>query len=115
MDIKLLKADILSNKIPNFLIFEDHEYGLCKQYINYIKSTKNLPLCYCSADEAIYNIETNIKNNEQIFIIYNDAEVLNNKDKLDKIANYDKYIIIYFDIEIDEKSYLYKNYNINIV
>ena len=69
MDIKLLKTDILSNNIPNFLIFEVYEYALAEQYIDYISSTINKPIkLYYSSKEVIYDIETNLKE-DYLYII----------------------------------------------
>ena len=108
MDIKLLKTDILSNNIPNFLIFEVYEYALAKQYIEYISSTISKPVkFYYSAKEVIYDIETNLKE-DYLYIIYNDKLITVDDTFIDKLSNSDRNIIVYFS-ELDKKSNFYKN------
>lgn len=109
MDIKLLKSNIMSNNIPNFLIFVEHEHALCKQYIQAISDTTNLAYSYFdTADHVIYQIETNLSDN-RIYVIYNDVNVLNDELKLDKLFSLNKYIIIVVD-SFDKSSCGYKKY-----
>lgn len=108
MNIKLLKTDILSNNIPNFLIFEVYEYALAKQYIDYISSTINKPTkLYYSSKEVIYDIETNLKE-DNLYIIYNDKNVTIDDTLVDKLVNSKRNIIIYYT-ELDRLSSFYKN------
>ena len=108
MNIKLLKTDILSNNIPNFLIFEVYEYALAKQYIDYISSTINKPIkLYYSSKEVIYDIETNLKE-DNLYIIYNDKNVTIDDTLVDKLINSKRNIIVYYT-ELDRRSSFYKN------
>lgn len=108
MDIKLLKTDILSNNIPNFLIFEVYEYALAEQYIDYISSTINKPIkLYYSSKEVIYDIETNLKE-DYLYIIYNDKSVISDEDIVKALINSKKNIIVYYT-ELDKRSSFYKN------
>lgn len=108
MNIKLLKTDILSNNIPNFLIFEVYEYALAKQYIDYISSTLNKPIkLYYSSKEVIYDIETNLKE-DNLYVIYNDKNVTIDDTLVDKLINSKRNIIIYYT-ELDRRSSFYKN------
>ncbi len=108
MDIKLLKTDILSNNIPNFLIFEVHEYSLAKQYIDSISSTINKPIrFYYSVKEAIYDIESNLKE-DCLYIVYNDKSVFNDNIVLSKIIGSNKNVILYYT-ELDMSSSFYKD------
>ena len=108
MDIKLLKTDILSNNIPNFLIFEVYEYALAEQYIDYISSTINKPIkLYYSSKEVIYDIETNLKE-DYLYIIYNDKSVISDEDIVKALTNSKRNIIVYYT-ELDKRSLFYKN------
>ena len=108
MDIKLLKTDILSNNIPNFLIFEVYEYALAEQYIDYISSTINKPIkLYYSSKEVIYDIETNLKE-DYLYIIYNDKSVISDEDIVKALINSKRNIIVYYT-ELDKRSLFYKN------
>lgn len=108
MDIKLLKTDILSNNIPNFLIFEVYEYALAEQYIDYISSTINKPIkLYYSSKEVIYDIETNLKE-DYLYIIYNDKFVISDEDIIKALINSKRNIIVYYT-ELDKRSSFYKN------
>ena len=113
MDIKLLKSDILSNNIPNFLIFNVKEYSLAKQYIEYISNTVNKQSkYYFSYKEALYDMETNIKE-DFLYIIYNDNSLIKSYDSLN-LSLYNKNIIIYFS-DIDKSSNFYKKFEKYIV
>ena len=108
MDIKLLKTDILSNNIPNFLIFEVYEYALAEQYIDYISSTINKPIkLYYSSKEVIYDIETNLKE-DYLYVIYNDKSVISDEDIVKALINSKRNIIVYYT-ELDKRSSFYKN------
>lgn len=108
MDIKLLKTDILSNNIPNFLIFEVYEYALAEQYIDYISSTINKPIkLYYSSKEVIYDIETNLKE-DYLYIIYNDKSVISDEDIVKALINSKRNIIVYYT-ELDKRPSFYKN------
>lgn len=108
MNIKLLKTDILSNNIPNFLIFEVYECALAEQYIDYISSTINKPIkLYYSSKEVIYDIETNLKE-DYLYIIYNDKLVISDEDIVKALINSKRNIIVYYT-ELDKRSSFYKN------
>ena len=108
MNIKLLKTDILSNNIPNFLIFEVYEYALAEQYIDYISSTINKPIkLYYSSKEVIYDIETNLKE-DYLYIIYNDKSVILDEDIVKALINSKRNIIVYYT-ELYKRSSFYKN------
>lgn len=114
MDIKLLKTDILSNNIPNFLIFEVYEYALARQYIDYISNTINKPKkFYYSAKEVIYEIETNLKE-DNLYIIYNDKLVIADDNLIKKLIDSKRNVIVYFS-ELDKRSTFYKNNEKSIV
>ena len=107
MNIKLLKASVLSNTIPNFLIFIQKDATLCRQYIDKIASTTNLPYrYYTELSNAIYEIETNIRE-DFLYCIYNDVKAT----KVDEYINFAKTcgrkIILVFD-ELDSSSDFYK-------
>ena len=108
MDIKLLKNDILTNNIPNFLIFLEEEPALSKQYIQHISSTLNKPYKYYdTADEVIYDTSTNLRE-DFVYIIYNDNKVLKNENYVKELSSIDRNIIVVFS-DIDKKSDFYKN------
>lgn len=114
MDIKLLKTDILSNNIPNFLIFEVYEYALARQYIDYISNTINKPKKFYSlAKEVIYEIETNLKE-DNLYIIYNDKQITIDDSIVNKLIDSKRNIIVYFS-ELDKRSTFYKNNEKSIV
>lgn len=109
MDIKLLKTDILSNNIPKFMIFIDNEYALCKQYIKYISNTTNKAYKYYNtADEVLYDITTNLKE-DYVYIIYNDLSILKNLAYIDKLILTNKNIIVYYN-EFNKCLDKYKEY-----
>ena len=76
MNIKTLKASILSNTIPNFLVFFIEEPALYRQYIHSISSTlgKDYEI-YSTVKEAIYDIETGIKE-DHIYVVFDDVEIV---------------------------------------
>lgn len=115
MDIKLLKSDILSNNIPNFLIFNVEEYLLAKQYIDYISTTINRQVRYYSnSKEALYDIETNLKE-DFLYIIYEDRNILSKTDEyFSKFKCSNRNIILYYN-SLDKKSDFYKNNELYIV
>lgn len=107
MDIKLLKSDILSNNIPNFMIFSMQEQRLCKQYIVSMSDTLNKHYKYYdTADEVIYDITTNMRD-DYLYIILNDKAVTSNPTYIDRLIALNKNIIVCFN-DIDETSDFYK-------
>lgn len=97
MDIKLLKSAIMSNKIPKFLIFVNKEPVLCRQYIDKIASTTNLPYKYYSdVSAAIYDITTNIKD-DYLYCIYNDDKAVMSKDSIKFLTTCDRNIVLVYD------------------
>lgn len=108
MDIKLLKSDILSNNIPNFMIFVMNEQCLCKQYITYMSDTLNKPYKYYdSADGVIYDITTNMRD-DYFYIILNDKAVVTNPSYVDKLVGMNRNIIVCVN-DVDKTSNFYKN------
>lgn len=96
MDLKLLKGNIKTNNIPNFLIFAVDEPVLAKQYINLMSSTLNKYFRYYdSAKEVIYEISTNIKD-DYLYIILNDSEALRDDSIIETLINSNRNIIMYY-------------------
>ena len=115
MDIKLLKASILSNNIPKFLVFIDINPALCKHYINSISKTLGLDFKYYdSVDSVIYQVNSNIRDNDYIYIVYNDQAVLNNINYIETIKSLNKQVILLYP-EVNKASSLYKQFNNNFV
>jgi DNA polymerase III delta subunit len=109
MDIKLLKSDILSNNIPKFLIFIEEEQALAKQYLTAISKTLNKECKYYdTADNVIYDIQTNIKS-DCIYVILNDKNLLNNRNYIESLRSLNKYIIVRLD-SVDKSNNVYKEY-----
>ena len=115
MDIKLLKASILSNSIPKFLVFIDTNPALCKHYITNISKTLGLDFKYYdSIDSVIYQVSSNIKDSDYVYIVYNDQLVLNNPNYIETIKSLNKTIILVYP-EINKTSALYKQFSKNFV
>ena len=95
MNIKTLKASILSNTIPNFLVFFIEEPALYRQYIHSISSTigKDYEI-YSTVKEAIYDIETGIKE-DHIYVVFDDVEV--REEELSKIVGFNKNVILCYN------------------
>lgn len=95
VDIKLLKSSILSNTIPKFLIFFVDEPALYRQYIHSISSTISRDYeIYSTAREAIYDIESNIKD-DHIYVVFDDLKIVDEEIEKLKISN--KNVIICFN------------------
>ena len=109
MDFKLLKASILQNNIPKFLIFVAEEPALCRQYLKSISSTVGLKYkFYNTADEVLYETSTHIFD-ENLYVILNDDKILKNTKYIDELIKLDRNVILYFT-EFDTKSEIYKQY-----
>ena len=95
MNIKTLKASILSNTIPNFLIFFIEEPALYRQYIHSISSTigKDYEI-YSTVKEAIYDIETGIKE-DYIYVVFDDVEV--SEEEINKVVGFNKNVILCYN------------------
>lgn len=106
-----LKQCILSNDIPNFIIFNVHEPTLAKQYITSISSTTGLQYKYfTNAESALYNISTNIYD-KCIYVLYNDKSLLDKPDRIKQIKDIkDNYIIVYFNDLDTNKLSAYNDY-----
>ena len=114
MDIKLLKSDILTNNIPDFLIFIEEEPALSKQYITHISNTLNKAYKYYdSADAVIYDITTNLKE-DYVYIIYNDANILKNPKYISNLESLKRNIIVCLPT-VDKTSAFYKENKTHIV
>jgi hypothetical protein len=100
MNIKTLKASILSNTIPNFLIFFIEEPALYRQYIHSISSTlgKDYEI-YSTVKEAIYDIETGIKE-DHLYVVFDDVCVC--EEEIAKIARFNKNVILCYNCKQSE-------------
>lgn len=108
MDIKLLKASILSNTIPKFLVFVNREPVLCRQYIDKIASTTNLPYKYYdSASSVIYDTTTNLKD-DYLYCIYGDTKALTVDEYYNYLTTCDRNVIVILD-DIDKVQLKDKN------
>lgn len=115
MDIKLLKSCIFSNTIPNFLVFFVEESALYRQYLNSISNTLNKDYeIYDTAREAIYDIESNIKD-DHIYLIFDDTKI--SGEELSKLLDSGKNIILcYNDISSSQKLHgVLSKYSSNVV
>lgn len=114
MNIKALKGCILANNIPKFLIFNQQEPALAKQYVEKISNTLNKNLKYFdNLDELIIDIQSNISNDA--IYIYLKNEYDNKYIKyIDTCININKYIYLLFD-NIDKKDNIYENYSDYII
>ena len=115
MDIKLLKSCIFSNTIPNFLVFFIEEPALYRQYLNSISNTLNKDYeIYDTAREAIYDIESNIKD-DHIYLVFDDVKV--SEEELSKLLDSGKNVILcYNDISSSQKLHgVLSKYSSNVV
>ena len=115
MDIKLLKSCIFSNTIPNFLVFFVEEPALYRQYLNSISNTLNKDYeIYDTAREAIYDIESNIKD-DHIYLIFDDTKI--SGEELSKLLGSGKNVILcYNDISSSQKLHgILSKYSSNVV
>lgn len=115
MDIKLLKSCIFSNTIPNFLVFFVEEPALYRQYLNSISNTLNKDYeVYDTAREAIYDIESNIKD-DHIYLIFDDTKI--SGEELSKLLDSGKNVILcYNDISSSQKLHgVLSKYSSNVV
>lgn len=115
MDIKLLKSCIFSNTIPNFLVFFVEEPALYRQYLNSISNTLNKDYeIYDTAREAIYDIESNIKD-DHIYLIFDDTKI--SGEELSKLLDSGKNVILcYNDISSSQKLHgVLSKYSSNVV
>lgn len=108
MDIKLLKSSILSNNIPKFLIFVEEEPALSKQYITSISNTLNKAYRYYdTADEVIYEVTTNMKE-DFVYIIYNDKKIIDNPNYITELKQCNRNIIVCYP-SITNEAFLKNN------
>lgn len=113
MELKILKASIISNNIPRFLIFHVKEPTLAKQYITSISNSLNKPYKYYdSIESVIYDIETNVKE-DYVYVIFNPKEGLN-EGLFNRLILLGKNVILYYS-EINTRLNIYKNYNHYVV
>lgn len=109
MDIKVLKASITANTLPKFFIFVEKEPALCKQYITAMSNTLGKAYSYYNtADEVLYDITTNLRN-DYLYVIYDDKKILENLDYIEHLIKTGRHIIVSFS-ELDKGSALYKKY-----
>lgn len=114
MDIKLLKSDIISNQIPNLLIFVAREPTLAKQYIVKMSETLNKAFHYYDkADSALYDITTNLKD-DYLFVVYNDENVLKNEKYIEEFSKSNRNVVICFS-DLDSSSVFYREHKSHIV
>lgn len=115
MEIKLLKNNIKSNMIPNFLIFVGEEQALARQYIESISNTLGKHFkYYTTADEVLYETSTNLRE-DFLYIILNDDKVLKNTTYVDELIKTNRNIILYYtDFDYNETLFkTYKDYVVN--
>lgn len=100
MNIKTLKTSILSNTIPKFLVFFVEEPALYRQYLHSISSTlgKDYEL-YSTVKEAIYDIETGIKE-DHLYVVFDDVGVC--EEEIAKIAGFNKNVILCYNCKQSE-------------
>lgn len=93
MELRVLKASILSNSIPRFLIFNVKEPTLAKQYIESISNSINKQYKYYdTAESVIYDIDSNIKE-DYLYVIFNDDNL--SEAIIDKLISSGRNVIIY--------------------
>lgn len=104
MDIKTLKASILSGSMPKFLIFDSNEPTLSKQYIVGISESTGLPYKYFdSIDEVLYDAGTGLRA-PCVSVIVDDVKFFKNEKYKDSIAETNGYIILLYT-NLDHKKY----------
>lgn len=114
MKLSLLKADIVSNNIPKFLIFNVSEPVLCKQYIDSMSNALGKYFkYYSSADEVFYETTSNFKE-DFIYIIFEDIAILKNTNYVTELINTNRNIILYYN-NLDRGSDFYKQFSNYIV
>lgn len=114
MELSLLKADILSNNIPKFLIFNVEEPFLCKQYIQQMSNTLNKYYKYFdTADEILYETSSNFKE-DYIYIALEDTNILKKCNYIDELIKTNRNIILYYN-GMDKTSSFYNTYKKYIV
>ena len=95
MDITVLKSSIFSNTVPKFMIFYVEEPALYKQYKTSIGNTVGLDYeVYLTVKEAIYDIESNIKDNH-IYLVLDDVGV--DSESIEKLLKYGKNVILCYN------------------
>lgn len=94
MTITELKTLVLQNRIPKFLIFVENDPTLCRQYIDKIASTTNLPYkFYTDVKSAVYDITTNIKD-DYLYCVYHDEDALASDSYREFLTKTDRNIIL---------------------
>lgn len=107
MDVKVLKSNLNAGNVPNFLIFVEEEPALSKQYIKFVSDTANKAYKYYdSAEQVIYDIATNLKD-DYVYIIYNDEKILKNLSFIDTLISFNRNIIVCLP-SLDKSTNLYK-------
>ena len=107
MDIKVLKSSINTGNVPNFLIFVEEEPTLSKQYIRYVSDTVGKAYKYYDTmDSAIYDIQTNLKD-DYVYVIYGDDKITKNLTYVDNLIALNRNIIVCLPT-LDKNSNLYK-------
>lgn len=113
MDVRALKALVLSNKIPSMLIFVGRDPFFAKMYLTMMSDTLGKSLNYYdSAEAALYDISTNFKD-DYLFVVANDNKVLGQKDYIAPLTLSDRNVVILFD-DIDSSSSFYSTHK-NII
>lgn len=88
MEPKELKAKIISNQIPNFLIFTGDEWEVQKIYINQIITVTNLPIRYIdSVTEITGKLKANsfVGKGKYLYIVRDDKQLTSNDKLLTKV------------------------------
>ena len=100
MDIRLLKTILTtqSESLPTFLIFNDEEAVLSKQYLNsYAEKAGGLyAKRYDTTADAHKEITTNFKD-EFVYVIMNDLDVLKDPTTMQFLINTERKVILYYN------------------
>ena len=106
MEVKALKASILSNTIPHFLVFIQKEPKLCSMYLQSISSTVGTPIENgFSFDEFASSLS--VEREERIYVIRDDTDILKSEKCVDYIRKSGKYVFLVYD-DLDKTCWLYK-------
>lgn len=114
MDVKELKAKIVSKQIPNFLVFTGDEWEVQKIYIQQISSVTNLSMKYIdSATEITGKLKANslVGKQNNLYIVRDDKVLTTDEKVLAKVKdNIGQNILILLLTKLDKRL---KFYNAN--
>lgn len=109
MDIKVLKSCVVSNSIPNFLIFLEKEYFIAHQYLVGIGNTLGKDIKYYTNIDDLYLEQDK---NKFINVVFNSSNDIDDAciDSLIGASNDNLKIVLYSLIGVDSFSGKYKKY-----